>query len=163
LWKGGDAAATFGGIVEDAATVANSSAPPTSRAAAAFSLATEIFSPVTARDAKAGAKIVRNVPRGGADDFAAAANPLEGARYTGKVRQQMRPHNRTAKPDNHGFPLEVDNLAGQGIKRQITGGDGVVRTKVELRGNYRDREGTFEWIIEPDSSVNHRLFVPDPK
>ena len=29
------------------------------------------------------------------DDFAAAANPLEGARYTGKVRQQMRPHNRT--------------------------------------------------------------------
>jgi len=69
----------------------------------------------------------------------------------------MRPHQRTGVPDNHGFPLEVDNFAGQGTTRQITGRDGVVRTKVELPGGYRGQEGTFEWIIEPDGTVNHRL------
>jgi len=94
------------------------------------------------------------VPRG-------TTNPLQDTRYTGKVRQQMRPHQRTGVPDNHGFPLEVDNFAGQGTTRQITGRDGVVRTKVELPGSYRGKEGTFEWIVEPDGTVNHRLFVPE--
>ncbi len=87
------------------------------------------------------------------------ANPLEGATYTGKVRQQIRPNQRTGTTDNHGFPLVVDNFAGRGTTRQITGGDGVVRTRVELSGSYRGKEGTFEWIVEPDGTVNHRLFV----
>ncbi|MCG8422128.1 MAG: hypothetical protein MJE77_29750, partial [Proteobacteria bacterium] len=90
-----------------------------------------------------------------------AANPLKGTTYTGKVRQQMRPGLKTGRPDNHGFPLEVDNFAGQGTRTTIKGGDGVVRTKVELRGGYKGKEGIFEWIIEPDKTVNHRLFVPD--
>ena len=38
-------------------------------------------------------------------------NPLEGTHYTAKVRQQIHNTNpRTGLPDNHGFPLEVDNL-----------------------------------------------------
>jgi RHS repeat-associated protein len=89
------------------------------------------------------------------------ANLLRGTRYSDKVRQQMRPHPRTGLPDNHGFPLEVDNFAGEGTVRQIIGGDGVARNKIELRGSYKGRDGTFEWIVEPDGSVNHRLFVPD--
>ena len=54
-----------------------------------------------------------------------------------------------------------DNFARQGTTRQITGRDGIVRTKVELRGDYRGKQGTFEWILESDGSINHRLFVPD--
>ncbi|HYW12858.1 MAG TPA: RHS repeat-associated core domain-containing protein [Longimicrobium sp.] len=104
---------------------------------------------------------------------AARPNPLAGTRYTGKVRGQMRPRNiarqdeknRTvydADSDNHGFPLSVDNMAGYGTTKAITGGDGVVRTLVEVDGSYRGRNGTFEWIIEPDSTINHRFFRADP-
>lgn len=86
---------------------------------------------------------------------AADANPLSGTTYTGKVRQQLR------QGDLHSFPLEVDNFAGNGKSSTIVGGDGVTRTKVELPGGYRGRTGHFEWIIEPDKRVNHRIFVPD--
>jgi RHS repeat-associated protein len=87
-------------------------------------------------------------------------NPLEGTSYTDKVRAQMRPNLKTGRPDNHGFPLEVDNSAGLGRQSKITGGDGVVRTKIELDGSYGSKNGVFEWIIEPDGAVNHRLFRP---
>ena len=82
-------------------------------------------------------------------------NPLTGTRYTGKVRQQMR------SGDNHAFPLEVDNFAADGTQSTITGGDRIVRTKIELRGAYRGKDGTFEWIIEPDKTINHRIFKPN--
>jgi len=42
------------------------------------------------------------------------------------------------------------------------GVDGVSRTKIELNGRYGGKEGTFEWIVEPNGTVNHRLFVPTP-
>lgn len=83
-------------------------------------------------------------------------NPLSDTRYTGKVSQQMK------QRDYHAFPLEVDNFAGDGVKNLIRGGDGVLRTKIELHGSYRGRYGVFEWIVEPDNTVNHRLFRPDP-
>jgi hypothetical protein len=87
-------------------------------------------------------------------------NPLVGTRYTGKVRQQMRP-DRNGETDNHGFPLSADNMARYGTTRSITGGDGIERTMVEVRGNYKGKNGTFEWIIEPDRTVNHRFFRVD--
>ncbi|WP_420129134.1 RHS repeat-associated core domain-containing protein, partial [Longimicrobium sp.] len=104
---------------------------------------------------------------------AQTANPLEGTRYTGKVRQQMRPQSirrqtargepyYDAETDNHGFPLQVDNMARYGTTRTITGGDGVQRTMVELRGEYKGNKGTFEWIVEPDRTINHRYFRKDP-
>lgn len=52
--KGGDVAATFAGAIEDAATVINPDAPLSSRLMAAASLASEIVSPVSVRDTKAG-------------------------------------------------------------------------------------------------------------
>ncbi|HEX2211279.1 MAG TPA: pre-toxin TG domain-containing protein [Longimicrobium sp.] len=83
-------------------------------------------------------------------------SPLADTRYSPKVRAQMK------QGDYHAFPLEVDNFAGDGVKTVIRGGDGVARTKIELRGSYRGKDGVFEWIVEPDKSVNHRLFRPDP-
>lgn len=84
----------------------------------------------------------------------AGQNPLAGTRYTQKVQAQMR------QGDYHGFPREVDNFAGQGRVSTVQGGDGVTRTKVELEGSWRGREGRFVWLIEPDNSVNHRIFIP---
>ena len=84
------------------------------------------------------------------------ANPLAGTRYTCKLRQQLR------QSDYHSFPLEVDNFAGGGTSTTFTGGDGVIRTRGQLPGSYKGRDGRFEWIIEPDKTINHRLFVPNP-
>ena len=82
-------------------------------------------------------------------------NPLKEVKYTNRVEGQVK------RGDFHGFPDEVDNFAGLGKRSTITGGDGIPRTKIELEGGYMNRDGHFEWIIEPDGvTVNHRLFVP---
>jgi hypothetical protein len=52
----------------------------------------------------------------------------------------------------------VDNYAGFGRQELFKGGDGIERIKIVLGGEYRGIDGHFEWIIEPDKSVNHRLF-----
>lgn len=44
---------------------------------------------------------------------------------------------------------------------EITGGDGVKRWKLEIPGNYRGEDGIFEYIKNPDGSINHRLFIPE--
>ncbi|WP_075006671.1 RHS repeat-associated core domain-containing protein [Stigmatella aurantiaca] len=113
----------------------------------------------------AAAKIIPDVSAdaskaAGSSGNAAQANPLAGVTYTGKVRSQIRPNLKTGRPDDHGFPLEVDNFAGSGRQTTITGGDGVNRMKIELDGSYNGKHGKFEWIVEPNGTVNHRLFVP---
>ncbi len=35
-------------------------------------------------------------------------------------------------------------------------------TKIELDGSYDGQQGRFEWIVEPNGTVNHQLFVPKP-
>ena len=67
---------------------------------------------------------------------------------------------KTGCPDYHGFPRIVDNYAGIGRTELITGKDNVKRLKVSLDGSYQKRDGVFEWIVENDKSINHRLFVP---
>ncbi|MEM7174728.1 MAG: hypothetical protein AAF443_02220 [Chlamydiota bacterium] len=27
---------------------------------------------------------------------------------------------------------------------------------------YKGKNGAFEWIIEPNGSINHRIFIPNP-
>jgi hypothetical protein len=83
-------------------------------------------------------------------------NPLNGTRYTNKVLDQMA----NATDRFHNFPKEIDNFAGLGKKTEIVGGDKIARTKIVLEGEYAGRKGTFEWIIEPDGSINHRKFEP---
>ena len=82
-------------------------------------------------------------------------NPLKGTRYTDKVLGDMK------RGDYHSFPNIVDNFGGLGKVRNIVGGDGVMRTKVEISGAYRGKSGIFEYIIESDGYINHRLFKPN--
>jgi len=89
-----------------------------------------------------------------------ANNPLTETRYTGKVLDQMRLNAQTATPDFHAFPRIVDNYAAFGRQEIIIGGDRAARLKVSLPGSYQSRDGLFEWIIESNKTVNHRLFVP---
>lgn len=69
---------------------------------------------------------------------------------------------KTGQPDFHGFPKIVDNYASKGQRELIKGKDGLTRTKITIDGGYKGLDGHFEWIIEADSSVNHRLFIPNP-
>ena len=38
-----------------------------------------------------------------------------------------------------------------------------MRTWVEIDGSYFGKDGIFQYIIEPDGTCNHRLFVPGGK
>jgi len=49
-----------------------------------------------------------------------------------------------------------------GKKELILGNDAIIRMKISLKGGYKNREGYFEWIVEPNRQINHRLFVPEP-
>lgn len=61
----------------------------------------------------------------------------------------------------HAFPSIVDQFAGEGSQSTIVGNDGVTRSLIELPGAINGKEGSFQWIIGSDNSVNHRLFVPN--
>jgi len=87
-------------------------------------------------------------------------NPLKGTSYNPKVLNQIRLNARSAKPDFHGFPRIVDNYAGLGFTESLIGRDGIARIKISLPGGYQGREGCFEWIIEADKTINHRIFIP---
>ncbi len=87
-------------------------------------------------------------------------NPLENTTYEPKVIKQIQPNVKTGKLNYHGFPDIVDNYAGNGTQKTIVGGDGLVRTKIELEGSYGGKPGKSEWIIESNNKINHRLFVP---
>ncbi len=77
---------------------------------------------------------------------------FEGTKYTEKVKVQMK------NDDFHSFPKSVKAFQGDGSVKKITGGDGVVREELKIPGEYRGREGNFEFIKEPDGKINHRLF-----
>ena len=64
--------------------------------------------------------------------------------------------------DFHGFPRIVDNYAKLGRKELIQGGDEITRIKINLEGGYKGIDGYFEWIIEADGLINHRIFIPNP-
>ncbi|MDY7560905.1 filamentous hemagglutinin N-terminal domain-containing protein [Pseudomonas sp. CCC3.2] len=97
------------------------------------------------------AKPVSTGAKGGsavADDFFA------GTKYTDKVLGQIK------TGDLHGFPESVTTFQGAGQVTKITGGDGVVRDMLKIPGEYRGKQGVFEFIKESDGSINHRLFKP---
>lgn len=62
--------------------------------------------------------------------------------------------------DLHSFPEVVEPFGSEGKLSTITGGDGIVRKKLEIPGSYKGKDGVFEYIIEPDNTVNHRFFRP---
>ncbi|RMI32272.1 hypothetical protein EBN03_14910 [Nocardia stercoris] len=54
------------------------------------------------------------------------------------------------------FP--VDEIAEKGTVYEITGGDGVTRTLVQMPGEVNGVSGRFEWIVDGDK-VTHQMFV----
>lgn len=81
--------------------------------------------------------------------------------------------NRSASGDYfHAFPDIVDNYGAYGEVFEGPGGDGLPVTKVRIPGGYLSPskpgmpgtgtwyDGVFEYVIEPDGTVNHRFFKP---
>ncbi|MBS0458297.1 MAG: RHS repeat-associated core domain-containing protein [Proteobacteria bacterium] len=81
---------------------------------------------------------------------------FEGTTLADRVAGQMK------KGDNHAFPHQVDGFAAR---------DGKVSTAADSRGNpvqmltvkggYKGREGTFEYIKNQSNEIYHRFFNPD--
>ncbi|MNF78383.1 hypothetical protein D3C84_605630 [compost metagenome] len=91
----------------------------------------------------------------GAKGGSSVANDFfAGTKYTDKVLGQIK------TGDLHGFPESVTMFQGAGQVTKITGGDGVVRDMLKIPGEYRGKQGVFEFIKESDGSINHRLFKP---
>ncbi|CNE08556.1 MULTISPECIES: hypothetical protein [Yersinia] len=84
-----------------------------------------------------------------------AGSFFNGTKYTDKVKQQA------SSGDYHSFPESVDGHSAQGTVTEITGGDGIKRWKLEISGSYKGNDGVFEYIRNPDGSINHRLFIPN--
>jgi RHS repeat-associated protein len=87
---------------------------------------------------------------------------FEGASYTPKVLQQME----GGVGEFHSFPESVTAFESSGTVRTITGGDGVVRQVLDIPGSYAgnggvSQDGVFQFIKNPDGTINHRLFVPN--
>jgi len=77
----------------------------------------------------------------------------EGFNYTQKVIDQMN------IDKYHGFPSLIDNIGfNHGTRGLRTGGDGITKREITLRGTINGRDGVYSWIEELDGSVNHRLF-----
>ena len=89
-------------------------------------------------------------------DEKGAASFFDGTTYTEKVLSQMQ----GGAGEFHSFPELVKNYESFGTVRTITGGDGVARQVLEIPGSYGGRNGVFQFIKNPDGTINHRLFVP---
>ena len=86
-------------------------------------------------------------------ELATESGPLAGTRYTPKVMKDMQ------ADIYHGFPKIIDDLAGEyGTTSEITGGDSIPRTRLSLPGNINGVPGEYEWLINPDGTINHRYF-----
>jgi filamentous hemagglutinin len=103
----------------------------------------------------AGERVEDILASGGAKGGSAVADDFfAGTKYTDKVLGQIK------TGDLHGFPESVTTFQGAGQVTKITGGDGVVRDMLKIPGEYRGKQGVFEFIRESDGAINHRLFVP---
>ena len=63
----------------------------------------------------------------------------------------------------HFFSGIVDNYMQQATKFTITGADKVNRFLYQLKGSLRGTDGIFEWIVEVNGDVTHRVFIPGGK
>ena len=85
----------------------------------------------------------------------AARDFFSGTKYTDKVLGQMK------QGDYHAFPECVKALQGACQVTCLKGGDGVAREMLSIPGSYKGRQGSFEFIKEPNGAINHRLFKPE--
>lgn len=87
-----------------------------------------------------------------AKEAGVATDFFAGTKYTDKVLGQMK------QGDLHAFPESVKGFQEAGQISKLTGGDGVVRDMLKIPGEYRGKEGFFEFIKEVDGAINHRFF-----
>jgi RHS repeat-associated protein len=91
---------------------------------------------------------------------AAEAKPASAffseSRYGARVLGQMK------QGDAHAFPLSVDTFAARdGIVRTVPDSRGAPVQMLTLRGEYKGRTGTFEYIKNKSNEIYHRLFRPE--
>lgn len=86
---------------------------------------------------------------------------INGATYTDKVKGQMAqsPVDGRALDKYHGFPSMVDEAAKAAKSTPFIGGDGKIRSLVEVPGAVGDKPGKFEYITNADKTINHRHFA----
>ncbi len=145
--KGGDVAATFGGIIEDAITLANPHASPVDRALAAVSLASEVFSPVSVRDGKAAAKIVD-----GALDGAQTVGRRGRARFEVTESGVAIPTDSKELRSNLSQLNDVSTSPDKSRKFTGTDSQGPVRVRVEKA---HPEDPNFSGTPDPLHTVDH--------
>ncbi len=117
-----------------------------------------------ARVAKSAGTATSTTGAGASAEAACASGPngaagksfFEGSRYTSKVLKQME----GGVGEFHSFPESVTAFETAGKVRTVTGGDKVVREVLEIPGSYSGKNGVFQFIKNPDGTINHRQFVP---
>jgi hypothetical protein len=77
-----------------------------------------------------------------------------GTKYSDKVLIQMQEDNF------HGFPESVKSFQQDGYLTTIKGGDGIIRTQLNIPGSYKGYNGEFQFMKEPNGLINHRFFQP---
>jgi len=147
ILNGGNVAATFADVVQDIGVLTSSSASIGVRAFAAASIGSE-FLPISISDVKLIGKGLGKVTKKGGDFF-------KRTKFTDKVKRQMQ------QDDFHSFPRSVEGFQDAGKVTKFKGGDGVLRERLEIPGGFKGKEGKFEFIKEPDGTINHRFFRPD--
>lgn len=75
-----------------------------------------------------------------------------GTRYTDKVLGQIK------QGDFHSFPENVRAMQDAGVRSFVRGADGQLREMLRIPGQFRGRQGMFEFIKDADGMINHRYF-----
>ena len=63
--------------------------------------------------------------------------------------------------DFHRFPENVKAFEEMGKVTWRRSGDGIFRKWIEIPGGYKGKEGFFEFLVEPNGTINHRIFNPN--
>ena len=83
----------------------------------------------------------------------AKRNFFKNANLTQKVESQI------ASGDMHSCPASVDGYAAKyGKFKYITGGDGKTYFELKLKGGFKGKDGSFEYIKDNKNNINHHFF-----
>jgi hypothetical protein len=83
----------------------------------------------------------------------------KGIEITNPVLENSRTGSALKTDAQHAFNDIIDNYAGQAQKFPLKGGDGITRDLYQIEGSLNGKQVVFEWIVDPDKGVTHRLFI----
>ncbi len=93
----------------------------------------------------------------------AAKVAKRGKRISNPVLKSSRVGKATKIDAHHAFPDIIDNYAGKAKTFSIKGRDGKSRTLYQIKGSLNGKSGIFEWILDKETGVTHRRFIPNGK